>query len=314
MSPRPGAPAPAPGRPTTRRTVGLRGPAGWTAEVDRRGGGLRSLRRDGVPYVEEPPLVDDARPPACAGSVLFPWPNRVRDGLWEHRGRRLALELTEPERGTANHGLVLDDVFDAVRHGPGDVELVTVVRDRPGYPFVLRLATRYTLGDDGLRVEHRVGNLGDQTAPVAIGAHPYVRLGDVPTSSLTVHVDAEAVLRVDGRLLPVAWEPLHGRAPLPAPLGDVDVNACLRLRAGAARRARHRVVAPDGRELVLWADPDLGYVQVYVCPDLPRDGGPVRALAVEPTSAPPDALRSGEGLRRLAPGATWTVAWGISVP
>ncbi|GAB2469329.1 aldose epimerase [Xylanimonas ulmi] len=295
------------------RTVGLRGACGWTAEVDLWGGGLRSLRRRGVPLVEEYEVTAGARPPHCSGSVLFPWPNRVRDGLWVHRGHQLALELTEPKRSTANHGLVLDDVFGVVRHGVGDVELVTDVRHRPGYPFTLRLATRYTLSPAGLRVEHLIENLGDDTAPVAIGAHPYVRVGDVPTSSLSVRVDAEAALRVDGRLLPVGWDVLDGRPVLPSPLGGADVNACLRLRPAHAQGARHHVAAPDGRQVVVWTDPDLAYVHVYVCPDLPSDGGPRRALAIEPMSAPPDALRSGEGLHRLEPGATWTVAWGISV-
>ena len=50
-------------------------------------------------------------------------------------------------------------------------------------------------------------------------------------------------------------------------------------------------------------------MQVYTAtnyPDTPL------AVAIEPMTAPADAFNSGRGLRRLAPGETWTVEWGLS--
>ena len=43
--------------------------------------------------------------------------------------------------------------------------------------------------------------------------------------------------------------------------------------------------------------------------DFPGRG---RAVAVEPMTCPPDALNSGDGLVRLAPGESWTGAWGVT--
>ena len=37
-----------------------------------------------------------------------------------------------------------------------------------------------------------------------------------------------------------------------------------------------------------------------------------RAIAVEPMTCPPDALRSGADLVRLEPGAKWDGSWGIT--
>jgi len=73
----------------------------------------------------------------------------------------------------------------------------------------------------------------------------------------------------------------------------------------------HRLRASDGRVVELWADEVFRYVQVYVMHDFPGAHGPEDAIAVEPMTAPPNALRSGEGLRWLGPGATWAVEWGI---
>jgi aldose 1-epimerase len=36
-----------------------------------------------------------------------------------------------------------------------------------------------------------------------------------------------------------------------------------------------------------------------------------RGLAIEPMTCPPNALQSGEGVVRLAPGNTFTARWGI---
>src|SRR4051812_7503826 len=52
---------------------------------------------------------------AFAGRVLAPWPNRVRDGRYAFDGDEHRLELSEPERGNALHGLVLRSRWRGVR-------------------------------------------------------------------------------------------------------------------------------------------------------------------------------------------------------
>ena len=50
------------------------------AVVDPVGAGLRELVVDDRALVES--YGEGERPPYAAGAVLFPWPNRVRDGRW----------------------------------------------------------------------------------------------------------------------------------------------------------------------------------------------------------------------------------------
>ena len=52
------------------------------------------------------PIAVDASPAFCNGTVLVPWPNRVRDARWNYQGRELRLDITEPARGNALHGLL----------------------------------------------------------------------------------------------------------------------------------------------------------------------------------------------------------------
>ena len=54
-----------------------------------------------------------SKPPLGAGCVLVPWPNRVAGATWQGH----QLEVTEPARGNAIHGLVRQDSVDG--HRPG---------------------------------------------------------------------------------------------------------------------------------------------------------------------------------------------------
>ena len=65
---------------------------------------LRVLEVDGVQLVDGYP--EQATPPYASGIVLAPWPNRIRDGRWMLDGRPQQLDLTEPGRGNAIHGLL----------------------------------------------------------------------------------------------------------------------------------------------------------------------------------------------------------------
>ena len=61
----------------------------------------------------------------------------------------------------------------------------------------------------------------------------------------------------------------------------------------------------------LWADAGFGYLMVYTgdtLGDLPRRR---RAVAIEPMTCPPNALRTGKDLRSLEPGQGWSASWGI---
>src|SRR6185437_13761207 len=97
--------------------MGMRAPTGDQYELTLNAGGhdlaatitqvaagIRGLRIDGVDLTE--PFPADATPPSGCGIVLVPWPNRVKDGAWEHDGRTRQLALTEPARGNAIHGLL----------------------------------------------------------------------------------------------------------------------------------------------------------------------------------------------------------------
>jgi aldose 1-epimerase len=284
------------------------------ASVDLTGGGLRLLRVAGVPLVEEYPAGSPV--PAASGAVLFPWPNRVRDGRWSDAGVEHRLTITEPGRRTANHGLVTGRRF-AVVAGSADAVTVRVeVRDEPGYPFHLRLDLTYRLLPDGIAVTAEVSTRDDRTAPCALGFHPYPRVGAHPADALVLDLAVDRAVEVDERLLPVAVHPVDADPASPGrravAIAGTELNDCWRSVAGPDGVHVHRLTGPDGAGVDLRTATDLRWVQVYTCVDHPG-AVPGRAVAIEPMSAPPDALRSGTDLRRVAPGAPWTTGWSLRV-
>jgi aldose 1-epimerase len=273
--------------------------------------GIRTLSINGIDLV--PPYGEDQAPPMGAGIVLAPWPNRIRDGRWTHEGVTRQLAITEPARNNAIHGLLRYTEYAASARERDSVTLRAVIYPQLGYPFLLGTAVHYELVSDGLQVTHFVENLGVESAPVAIGSHPYLKIGGVPTADLTLRLDAASHIEVDDRLLPTGevpvdgteWDFREGRR-----VGDVDLDDAFGELASEDGQVLHTLTAPDGRTVSIWADDEFDYVQVFTTREFPGEDGDV-AIAVEPMTAPAEVFNSGRGLRWLDPGEEWQLTWGI---
>jgi aldose 1-epimerase len=283
----------------------------FRAVVTQVAAALREFTIDGVDLTE--PYAESVTPPFGDGIVLVPWPNRVEDGLWSLDGKPQQLDITEPGRHNALHGLLRYAGYTLVDAQPGAVTLAATVFPQHGYPFHLATTVHYELTDSGLAVTHTVENLSAAAAPVAIGTHPFLTIGDVLTEDLTLTLHASTRFEVDDRLNPVAEVPVEGsRFDLRAGklVGELyfdDAFGGVQTVDGASAV----LAAPDGREVRLVQDENHGYVQVFTTRDFPKKGGTGLAIAIEPMTAPPNAFNSGLGLKWVEPGQTWSVSWGI---
>ena len=285
-------------------------------KVGRVAAVLRSLEVGGVQLVED--FGDDVLPPFGAGLTLFPWPNRVRDGRWAHDGKTQQLDITEPSKGNASHGLLRNTEYAVVAETGSGVELSATVFPQHGWPFTLRHTVRYEAVDDGLVVTHTVANVGTQKALFAVGAHPYFRIGEEPIADLVVSADLVERVLLDDRLLPVGTEPVvsGGTFDLRAGrrVGDLDLNYAFRVRPSGDRTLL-TVESAAGARLELWGDADFRHLQLYTPADFPRPeghhGGTGLAFAAEPMTSPPDALNSGVDLIELGAAQVWSSSWGV---
>ncbi len=179
-----------------------------------------------------------------------------------------------------------------------------------GYPFHLLHTAEYALSEERLTVTQRLENLSDAAAPFALGAHPYLKISDVPTEDLTLTLRAGYVFETDDRFIPTGKVPVSGRFDLRAGrrIGDLEFDAAFGGLDLTGGRHEHVLSAPDGRSVTLWADESFRFAHVYVSTIYP---GVAKAVAIEPMTAPADAFNSGEGLRWLEPAEAFTAQWGI---
>lgn len=288
--------------------------AGHEVTVVRVGGGVRSYTFDGVDVVDGYPA--DQLPPGCRGQVLAPWANRIRDGRYPFGGSEHQLDIGEVATNTAFHGLVRWQAWDAVLHETDSLVLSTVVPARDGYPFTLRLGLRYSVGSEGLTVEHTATNIGRSAAPFMMAMHCYPTVAGSRVDELRLTVPAGTYVPTDDRLLPLPVQDVaDSRFDLSR--GEVFGDRVLDNAFGSLERdsdgmARVLVEAPDGRAVQMWADQSFGWLQVYSS-DTQTDERFRRSFAIEPMTGPPDCFRSGVDLVVLQPGGVWRGRWGLAV-
>lgn len=281
------------------------------AEVGTVAAVLCALRIGDVDLTEPLPR-EVAPPPLCSGIALAPWPNRVRAGRWVLDGEVQQLDITEPARGGALHGLLEFTEYEVRARTDASITLGAVIHPQHGWPFLLDTWVRFELAPDGLTVTHGARNLSRRRAPYATGTHPYPRLGAFDVAELVLRVPAEEYLEVDERLDPIAWRAVSGGTDLRAGVrvGELELDTAFRrLRPEGGVTAT--LTAPDGSRLEVWQDDDWRYLQVFTTPRFPRASGEGTAVAIEPMTAPPDALNSGDDLIWLAPDESYEGRWGF---
>jgi len=284
----------------------------YFAEVNLTGASIHALSMGGLDLLQQ--FKAGLSHPMSAGLVLAPWPNRIRDGKWSNSERDFQLEVSEPARGNAIHGLVSNTEFSITEHEGSSATLIASIPPASGYPFSLALAVTYVLSERGLTCEMALTNIGELTAPVALGAHPYLTIGNAPIRSLTIEAPVVSHLITDGQMIPVGEEAISGSGvdiSFPVSLKNLELDTGFRL--GGEAPYTTTIAAHNGKKVSLWQSKEFGWLQVFVTDVFPGPDGPTSALAIEPMTAPADAFNSGTDLKWLQPGESWGGQWGISL-
>jgi aldose 1-epimerase len=290
----------------------------YRASVTELGAGLRELAFRGQPLIAgyEP----DELPPAAAGALLAPWPNRIDGGRYVFGGTEFQLALTEPAHENAIHGLTRWTAWTPVTHAAGTVVLRSAPHGYQGYPFCVEIDAEYRLeADTGLHVAITARNRGGVAAPYGTGSHPYLTVRAPSVDDCQLTVPADRWLPMDDRGIPSGPEaPVADTAydfRQPRVIGGTQLDHALTgLERDGEGRAWAQLAADGGSAAAprvgLWAGPGYRWLQVFTGDSL----GPERrrkAVAIEPMTCPPNAFVTGDDLIVLEPGQSVTHTWGI---
>ncbi|MCX7512526.1 aldose 1-epimerase [Frateuria sp. STR12] len=264
--------------------------------------------------------------PGSRFAVLAPFANRIADARYRFDGIEHDLLPDAPDGARASrHGFARDADFAigamAADERTAQVAFTTTIGPRPGYPFTLDLAVRYTLAADGLTLQTTLRNVGITAAPAFVGWHPYFRLGDGPLASWELNIPADCVIRTDQDFIPLpaetAYLPLDQAPELdfrqPRAIGTRQLNhTYARLRSDADGRARTWLREPKrGLAIAVWQE--HGVMLAFTGDTLER--GARRSIALEPMESLPDAFNRADCAHaiRLEPGAARTFRCGVEI-
>ena len=269
-----------------------------------------SLTHRGVELLRR---VDDLDVAAAAGNtagipLLYPWANRLDGERYRAAGRHVVLARSSPLVHRDAHGLPIHGV-------PWSRLAWTVIEASSSwiraalewtrndllavFPFRHRIELEATLGHEGLLLETTLIATARDAVPVSFGFHPYLGLPG-PRAAWRLRLPAMRREVVDGRGIPIGTdEPF---AAQDAVLGERDFDDGFTLSGERAE------LSVGGADLQITVDLLAGYryVQIYA----PRHG---ELIALEPMTAPTNALSTGRGLHVVAPGHRYRAAFRIVV-
>ena len=247
-----------------------------------------------------------------AGSVLAPWQNRLAKGEWvDTHGQLQSLPVNESGLGNALHGMVYATEFSIREQTISKLVLGTFLNSPAGYPYSVDIEITYELNTDGLKCSFAITNRSDTAAPFVIGFHPYFSIGDANVAALSL--PAESYYKQDANKIPVSKEAVgdtsfdfrSARTLADAKLDDYFTD--LRRPTGEAVS----VLKTADWTLQLSQSPELSHLVVYLTHEYESEGKKFSALALEPASAPANALNSKEDLAYIEPGKTFSGSWSV---
>lgn len=225
------------------------------------------------------------------GAILLPYANRICGRRCPHpreieteiggRTHRLPQNWGGRAPGAAQyamHGLILDRGPQQLSPGLDRVAAHFDLGDFGGrWPSRTSADIEWRLAGGALRLTVRVANVGETSAPMGVGWHPYFALKSGRRAEARLHLPAAARLEVNdydevlptGRLLATAGTRHDFGAPGGAALGDLYLDDCFvhLPTPGGLAHAELRDVA-GGWELSLSSlAPPTSAFQVYAPPD-----------------------------------------------
>jgi galactose mutarotase-like enzyme len=228
--------------------------------------------------------------------LLHPWANRLDGYSYAVDGTSVALDAGTPGLRVDGTGLPIHGLLAAYRGWQvREAGARTLVAELPfdedpallgAFPFPHRLTLEVEHGGDRVTVTTTLTPTGDVPVPVSFGFHPYFTLPGVTRGGIVLRAPAMTRLELDDHGIPTGGREevrerhtVIGDAVLDAHFTDLGDQPCFTLAGG-------------GHELSVQFLEGYTHLQLFSPPD--------RAIvAIEPMTAPTNALRSGDGLRTV---------------
>lgn len=236
-----------------------------------------------------------------ASAILFPFVNRIKDGIYTFNNSKYKLNCNEVDKNNALHGLVYNKTFTCIDKATtlDDASVILKYKDDgkcEGFPFKFNIELTYTLNKNGIILSIKVKNKGKKEFPFSLGWHPYFYSKSLNSSTANFSSNLKYVFD--------KWQIISGTTDLdiemPFQLKDVKLDDCYRLKTNEIDFS-----TPE-YDFNIRSTSNENFLQLYT----PEDQD---VIAIEPMTGAADNFNNKIGLQTLQPNKTYTIKWFMAI-
>jgi aldose 1-epimerase len=270
-----------------------------------------SLRFRGVELLRRVEDLDAARVKGSTAGIplLYPWANRLGSLQYRAAGRPVSLDPSLPRLHFDDHKLPMHGVpwsqlrWDVVSSNEDTLtarldwlsqELLAI------FPFPHHVEMAVRLRPVNLEIQITVFADSDSPVPISFGFHPYFGIPEIPRAEWTLNAPAMRKLALDVQGIPTGEE--TPSTPIAARLGNTGYDDGFALSDEQATFS----IAGNGYSISIEFKSGFRFAQIFA----PNDK---EFIAIEPMTAPTNALCSSQSLRVITPGDRFRASFQIGV-
>ncbi|GAA4811090.1 aldose 1-epimerase [Litoribaculum gwangyangense] len=236
-----------------------------------------------------------------ASSILFPFANRIKDGIYSFNNTLYQFDINQKEENNALHGLVYNKTFHVVETKVDDnsatIKLEYVEKSKPkGFPYTYSIILEYEFTKTHVCLKIDVKNTDGEAFPFTLGWHPYFVSDNLFKSALKF--ESTQKLMIGERNITTGIKEIK-----PSELFQVknkQLDDCWILNSGVIQ-----FLTPKYK-LILESSEKNNFLQLYTPPKL-------NTIAIEPTTGVSDSFNNNIGLQILKPKETYSITWNLRI-
>jgi aldose 1-epimerase len=241
--------------------------------------------------------------------LLYPWANRLAGLHYRAASREVALEagshlLHFDDQGLPMHGVAWGQLSWKVVETKPDAFVAQLDWDRMEllavFPFPHHVQIAGQVASDSLTLKTTILADAGSPVPISFGFHPYFGIPGVPREEWRLQLPAMKRLLLDARGIPTGGA--ENAATYDSVLGDQSFDDGFALIEDSARFS----LSGGSYNITVEFLEGFAYAQVFA----PKGK---EFIALEPMTAPANALVSGEGLRMLEAGGEFRGSFQVTV-
>lgn len=264
-----------------------------------QGASLQELTLGGNAIIQDlTPLTYDS---TFASSILFPFANRIKDGIYSFNNEEFQLVKNQKEEQNALHGSVYNKTFKVIeKEASAETAKITLeyteLNKTTGFPYTFSIQVTYIFNNDALSLQVKVKNTDAKTFPFTMGWHPYFISDNLSKSSLSFNSDKKII--IGDRNITTGVENIESNVILD--IEDKQLDDCWILNSDKVQFTTPKY------QLNFASSVKENFLQSYTPPRL-------NTIAIEPTTGVSDSFNNKIGLQTLEPNKEYSIIWKINI-